>query len=472
MPKRNCHNIDHARTLFRRVLCNPAVEALARETGFTQRRARVASASSVTWALLLALGGQLTRYISDVLRTLNAQEGTTLRYKPFWNRLARRGFPAFTKALFEQLCSSLTTRVLERQARSVTGRFSDILMDDGCSFAVADGLADIFPGRFTKVKPAAVELHGHMSLLTGNFKRVSLAPDKEAERQFVPAAEALPANSLTLRDRGYIDTKYFAALEQRETPAYLICRARRDINPIIVNVLSGLRSRAARKWEGKRVKQLQSKKLKQHLDLLVEFKLSAKRSLRLRLVIRYVPEKRSWTWLLTNVPDDVDADAISTLYRLRWHIELAFKDWKSDASLRAFQSEQRYIVEGLIWASLCAAFLKRAIANWAQIITGTRVSMRLAAMSGAQLMPLLARWARSRFSRSRLEEILDFMLNNVLITHPERLPRSPMAAVGLKPRVPRQRLRLTTPTQRRSKFAYANFERPTRREGGRLGYNL
>lgn len=433
MPKRNCH-IERERALFRRVLCNTAIEALARETRFAQRRARVASSTSVLWALLLAVGGQLTRYISDVLRTLNARERTTLRYKPFWNRLARPGFPAFTKALFQQLCCSLTTRVLERQAGGVASRFSDILVDDGSSFAVADGLDDVFPGRFTKIKPAAIELHGHMSLLTGNMKHVTLAPDKEAERQFVPAADELPANSLTLRDRGYIDTRYFAALEDRKTPAYLICRSRNDINPVIVDVLEGLPRRGARKWKGKRLHQLAVKKLRQDLELLVEFTLPRKRPLRLRLIIRYIPEKHSWTWLLTNVPDDIDADAIGTLYRLRWQIELVFKDWKSDANLHAFQSEQRYIVEGLIWASLCAAFLKRAIAHWAQLITGKRVSVRLAAMSGAQLMPLLARWASSRLSPERLEDILAFVLNNALITHPERVPRTPMALIGLRGR--------------------------------------
>jgi hypothetical protein len=433
MPKPSCH-IERARTLFRSVLSDRALEALARETRFAQRRARVASSSSVTWALLLALGGQLTRYISDVLRTLNARDGTTLRYKPFWNRLARPGFPAFTKALFQQLCRSMTMRVLERQAGSVASRFSDILIDDGSSFAVADGLVDIFPGRFTKVKPAAVELHGHMSLLTGNLKHVQLAPDKEAERQFVPPAHALPANSLTLRDRGYIDAKYFAALEERHTPAYLVCRVRSDLNPIIVDVLSGLPKRAAKKWKGKRLHDLRKKKLRKNVELLVECTLKKKRTVRLRLVIRYVPEKKSWTRLMTNLPRDVDADAVSTLYRLRWQIELLFKDWKSDANLHRFQSEQRHIVEGLIWASLCAAFLKRAVAHWAQLVTGKRVSVRLAAMSGPQLMPLLARWAASRFSPARFDDILAFMLNNALITHPERVPRTPAAQVGLRQR--------------------------------------
>ena len=34
-------------------------------------------------------------------------------------------------------------------------RFDDILLQDGSSFAVLDELKDTFPGRFTKVSPAA-----------------------------------------------------------------------------------------------------------------------------------------------------------------------------------------------------------------------------------------------------------------------------------------------------------------------------
>src|SRR5208282_4004241 len=102
----------------------------------------------------------------------------------------------------------------------------------------------------------------------------------------------------------------------------------------------------------------------------------------LRLVIRYVPEKKSWTWLLTNLPGDVPADAIGQLYRLRWQIELLFKDWKSYANLHATQSANPSIVEGFIWASLCAAFLKRALAHYAQLVLAHPISTRLVAMAG------------------------------------------------------------------------------------------
>jgi hypothetical protein len=450
MPqKTGCHK-RQAGALFRRTLSDKALDELARETGFV-RRQRLVTAGAVVWAFVVTLGGQPTEFISDVLRTLNAREGWTLRYKPFWDRLARASFARFMRELFQRLCRELSLRILEREAGGVAMHFSAIFIDDGSSFAVAHGLRDVFPGRFTKYTPAAVELHAHMDLLSGNLLRVTLAPDKEGERQFLPAPESLPRGSLSLRDRGYIDVPYFARLS--DAGAYLICRARTDLNPTIVRVLDGMSPAEARRWCGKRLKELQRKRLRRDLELLVSWPRPDGRTIELRLVIRYVPPKQkapksirakgvtrkktnaeSWTWLLTNLPPSVSAQAVSCLYRLRWQIELVFKDLKSYANLRALQSAQHDIVEGFIWASLCAAFLKRAVAHLAQLLARRPISTRLAAMAGPHITPLLAAWARSGFRPKYLDALLVFLVGNALPTHPERDARSPAAAVGLRPR--------------------------------------
>ncbi len=450
MPRPAACHMQRATALFRKTLSDDALNELARETAFV-RRQRLVTAAAVVWAFVVTLGGQSTEFISDVLRTLNAREGWTLRYKPFWDRLAKPSFGAFMRELFQRLCKEVSVRILERDAHGVAMQFSAIFIDDGSSFAVADGLRNVFPGRFTKIKPAAVELHAHMDLLTGNLLRVTLAPDREAERQFLPAPKSLPRGSLSLRDRGYIDVPYFEGLA--EAGAYLICRARTDLNPTIVRVLRGMPPNAARRWQGKRLQELRAKMPRCDLELLVSWPRPAGRSLELRLVIRYVPPKQkappsvrakgktkrksaseSWTWLLTNLPTSVSSWAVGQLYRLRWQIELVFKDWKSYANLHAFQSEQRHIVEGFIWASLCAAFLKRAIAHIAQVIIHRPISTRLAAMAGPHIVRLLADWARSGFRPKYLEALLSFMLGNTLPTHPERIARAPAAAIGLRPR--------------------------------------
>jgi hypothetical protein len=431
MPDRRYH--ARVAELFRDTVAPDALEEVARRSGLIRRR-RTVTGTSLFWALMMALGGQRVEYISDVLRTMNASQGWAVRYKPFWNRLATKAFVAFSQDLFKKLSHELTKRVMSRHQGDVVAMFSDIRIDDGSSFAVADGLKRTFPGRFTKVTPAAVELHAHMSVMSDQLLSVSLAPDKEAERKFLPPPHALPRRSLSLRDRGYVDLEYFAQLEEAE--AYLICRAKRDIKPTIVEVLDGLPRRLRRRWIGRSLDALRDKKLRQNLDLLVAWQRPGGATLTLRLCVRYVPEKHAWTWLLTNLPHAmVDAEAVGQLYRLRWQIELLFKDWKSYANLHGFQTQNPLIAEGLIWASLCAALLKRSLVHWAQLCTPAlgRVSTRLAAISGPQLMPLLAAWAMTGFPEKGRDALLYFIANNIMRAHPNRDRRTPPWLLGLRP---------------------------------------
>ena len=430
MPLSDCH-IRRASARFQGALGAEKLEALAREARFVQRR-RVVTATSVFWALMLTLGTRSAEYISDVLRALNHREGWALRYKPFWDRLARASFARWMKTVFQQLTSELATRAMLTEKGSVLDSFTDVFLDDGSSFAVHDGLRKIFPGRFRKNKPAAIELHAHMRFLSGQMDLVSLAPDKEAERQFLPPARSLPRGSLSLRDRGYIDLGYFEDLQAAE--AFLICRATSRLNPVIVRVLEGLPRNIAKKWEGRRLQELRRRKLKANLDLLLSWSRAGKPPLVLRLCIRYVPEKKSWTWLLTNLPHEkVSASSIGQLYRLRWQIELAFKEWKSYASLRAFQTANPSIVEGLIWASLCAALLKRALAFSAQLALDHKkaLSTRIAAMSGRQLLGDLAAWAQTGFAAQAFGAILLFLALNATRTHPERDRLTPARTLGM-----------------------------------------
>src|SRR5262249_44682075 len=81
-------------------------------------------------------------------------------------------------------------------------------------------------------------------------------------------------------------------------------------------------------------------------------------------------------------------DLVSRLYRFRWQIELLFKEWKSYANLHKFDTGNEHIAAGLIWASLCAAVLKRFLAHAAQIVGGKPISTPPPAMcAGPHIHP-------------------------------------------------------------------------------------
>jgi hypothetical protein len=119
MPQPGFSHVRRAAALFRKTLSPAALDEIARGCRFVQRQ-RTVTACSVFWALMTTLGAHPTQYISDVLRSLNAQQGWSLRYKPFWDRLAKRAFSVFMKTLFERLCREMTMRVLGAQVGSST----------------------------------------------------------------------------------------------------------------------------------------------------------------------------------------------------------------------------------------------------------------------------------------------------------------------------------------------------------------
>lgn len=186
---------------LRRVFGEEAVDAAARSTGFMRRKREVTPLALIVACLSsLATGG--TRWLADIQRTLNASLGTAVQYKPFHNQLSKEAFPEFVRELFVQALGQLVLPVLESIPSDCLARFDDIVIQDGSSMALKDTLADVWPGRFNKISPAAVELHVTMSVSQNNAISVVLAPDKEAERQFSPTSEAL-RNRLFLADRGY-----------------------------------------------------------------------------------------------------------------------------------------------------------------------------------------------------------------------------------------------------------------------------
>src|SRR5439155_5225127 len=98
-------------------------------------------------------------------------------------------------------------------------------------------------------------------------------------------------------------------------------------------------------------------------------------------------------------------------------------EWKSFANLHEFASANPYLVEGLIWASLCAAALKRSLAHAAQRAgRGVAISTQTAAMCGVHILLDLLECALHGFRglKTILEQIFFYLRNNAARAHPKR----------------------------------------------------
>jgi len=412
----------------KQVLSPKTLGAVASETGFVLREREI-TGHNLALSLIQSLATGKVETIADLQRDFNGMTGKNIRYKPFYNQLAKPEFPIFAMSVLETVMTQFTTQSMEALETRALRRFDDIVIQDGSSFAVKDKMKKTFPGRFTKVSPAAVELHATMSLFSDNVTNITLSADKEGERHFLPAPEML-TGKLLLADRGYEDIRYCDDVQN--AGGNFILRFKSKCNPTVVE---------ARNPDFKRIgiKEMPLKKAikkfrKKTVDLDVRWK-KGKRIIAFRLVVAWNPKKKQYWYLATNLSrTEFPVDLVVEYYRLRWQIELVFKEWKSYANLHKFDTENPHIAEGLIWASITAAFVKRFLAIATQQICQTvEISTRKTAMClKNHLTELIAALLKRSAIGAAFKKLVCYLEQNAGRAHPNRDRASGSRSCGLE----------------------------------------
>ena len=332
-----------------------------------------------------------------------------------------------------RLLGDMTLKGLGFATGRAVAEFRHIVLQDGSSFAIHDGLREVFPGRFKVVKPAAVELHTTMDLLCDAPTTVVLTPDTTNEQAFLPEPASL-RDSLLLADRGYLDLGSLYRVGQQG--GFFLIRAKAGMHPQVVEALreDGLRLRSLR---NKPLKAIHAKLAKRHRVELVVLWQVEEQPLRLRLLISWNRQTKEFCYLLTNLPATrYDLDMIYRAYTWRWQVELLFKEWKSYANLHAFDTANPAIVEGLIWTAIAAAALKRFLASMTQLLAEVPMSTRKVAMCAVYVLGGIVR-ALQRGDvaglSAALEEAVTYLACHAQRAHPKRDRQIGRSQLGLEP---------------------------------------
>jgi len=420
------------RTALARALSTDDVNQLGRETRQSERL-RTITPHRLFLSTMAALAEKKVDSLADLLREFNRQNGVTVAYKAFYNRLARPGFAEFMRRMLTRLVEQLRIRILAPEGHAAVARFDDILIQDGSSFALKKALSEVFSGRFTTVEPAAVEVHATYSGFSDEVSTVEIAADSEEERQFLPDPATL-AGHLLLADRGYPSTTYFDEVDKHG--GSFIVRLSRSHDPWVNAAwLDGKRLTLRTPV---RLSQFIAQHTGRRMDLDVEYN-RGKQVHEFRVVVLPGNEP-SMTRLCTNLPrTPFSLDLVSRLYRFRWQVELLFKEWKSYANLHKFNTANEHIAAGLIWASLCAAVLKRFLAHAAQIVGGKPISTRRVAMCAGHIIDeLVAALLTCASIAEVFRDGVAFLLANARRANPKRdrkvgRLRSGLVVVGARP---------------------------------------
>ncbi len=422
MPKRN--RID-AGAKLKSVLSPDIVNGLGLECGQSQRL-RLVTPFRLVVALLSTLANGRIQAIADILRTFNHQNEMTVAYKAFYNRLCHAGFVRFLRQLCTEMMVAFTMRMLTPKPGSPLERFTDIVIQDGTAFKVKHGLPAGFAGGISKQNPV-VRLHTTLSGIYDAVQRTVLTGNKISEQRVKMDPRAL-CGKLFLGDRAYASLKYFRALERNR--ASFCIRLSRSYNPFIIAMFH--QGKLVELPRPRRLKEVVAQNPNAICDLVASWK--GRHAPTIFRVVVFPSKEKGNTRVCTNLDAaQFSPQLVGKLYRLRWQIELLFKEFKSFTNLHRFDSKNPYIVEGLIWASLAAALVTRFCAHAAQAHAGhvPISTMRTASSASFWLRPVLeALDATDRVFRKALRKALLFLAQCAQRASPERDAISGRFAAG------------------------------------------
>lgn len=375
--------ITQTKQQFTELFSEPELNQLGKDIMFAKRDRDITS-YRLSMAIITVMASHSIDSIADIHRGFNALFDKEVEYKPFHNQLIKKEFPELMRQILNKLLNSFAMQALSFDKESPFAQFSSILLQDGSSFAINPKLAKDFPGRFTRYNPAAVELHVTLDLLTECPQAITLTPDTTSEPQFLPEVSEL-MNALVMGDRGYVKKEYIHQIVRQPNVSCII-KGKSSMNPVVKRVILE-NGKEVKAWKDKKLKDIKHKLRKNSvMDMDIQWK-DGKEWFDCRLIVSWNPQGNYYQYLITDLPRETfTVYHIINAYRLRWQIELMFKEWKSHANLQGFTTEKSPIVEGLIWASLCAATIKRYIAHVTQKVSQKAISTRKVAKSGAYFM--------------------------------------------------------------------------------------
>ena len=356
---------------------------LARQTGWSQRKGKIDSfefLTSLVFGQMSALRQTLVSQAQSLAQIVSRQ-AVHDRYNP-------RAVAYFQAAFDHCLAQTLDWRPDRPQALELQEHFSAVHLLDSTAFDCSEALQEIFPSCGGAASAANIKVLVSYELIAGRLEPLKVLEGKRSDQgQAFCLAQRLKKGELQINDKGFFDAKAWQAAEQ--AGAFLLMPLPHSVTlwtterqgaPEQSLDLAGtlaLSKENRIEWSGV----LMGTKGKHRAPAvrLIAFRLNPESAGRRRNALREsmrtkrrtpsakALELAGWLLLVTNAPAaKLPSAMVAYLYRVRWQIELIFRQAKSVLRLHKTESNHPSRVQCEVWARLLCAvllFLWHAHAN-------------------------------------------------------------------------------------------------------------
>lgn len=356
---------------------------LARQTGWSKRQGKIDPFEF----LISLVFGQLSPLRQTLVSQAQGLEEPVTR-QAIHDRHNPRAVAYVQAAFAHTLVQTLDWSPTRPQARALQEHFRAIHLLDSTAFDCPETLREIFPSCGGAGSAANIKVLLRYELISGRLEPLKVLEGKRSDQgQALGLAQRLQREELQINDKGFFDAKAWQAAHQ--AGAYLLMPLPHSITlwttagpeaPEQALDLAGTLARSSEnrvEWDA--VLLGTPGKHRAGPVRLVAFRLSPESAARQRAGLREsmrtkgrTPSAKAlqlagWLLLVTNAPAaKLPSALMAYLYRMRWQIELIFRQAKSVLRVDQTESANAARVQCEIWARLLCAvvlFLWHAHAN-------------------------------------------------------------------------------------------------------------
>lgn len=342
---------------LRQLLSFEELESQARASGALVRVRRLHPVMMLE-AMLATVGNSGGR-LADALRYLELYYKVRVDRSSFYKRLDAT-FAKFVHDVMERVMGTRTVAEHPALAGKLEG-LRDLWAWDSTSVALRRVLASTFAvGR--ESERAGAKLHAAVSLRTQAIVRPKLTAQCTSDERGIDLGREL-GDVLVLLDRGYSGHKLFASID--DSGGLYLTRLKTSTNPIVASIHgAGTGATSAVGMTLDKALEAEMFSMDEVVDIDVELSLGKWTALPARVVglpVDQGGETKVW-WYLTNLPrEDFSPTILRELYRLRWQIELLWKQLKGRFRLDDIEALTEHNVRLIMETAILAYFLSLGV---------------------------------------------------------------------------------------------------------------
>ncbi len=408
---------------------NEECERLARKTGFIQRSmSRLTGSSFFNLLTVDMLDEPAISYegLCDILEDHNPDIRITAQ--ALCERMNSDGAVEFLKAGLEKTLQETTSQQAATMETAWLQPFSRVLLQDSTQMQINQKLAAQFKGSGGNASAASVKVDYSYDVKHEHIEHLAIRQGADSDQGFAEDLSArVQKNDLVIRDLGYFCLNFFAHLVL--IGAYFLSRLSFNVNVYLtadadepIKLIEHIRKFG----NGDKAMEFSvflGQKQRIPTRLIIYRLPAAVYKQRQRAAIKAVKRKgRSislsylkflkYTFYITNVPATLwPVEAVGTIYRLRWQVELTFKNWKSLFMINVLKGSRIERIRCLIYGRLIVILvIQRLLAlAAAQAVT---VKRELSFYKAGQWLMRKGRLSKAFINRE-FGDLLNCMVSNL-----------------------------------------------------------